>query len=169
MPFRNKVCEGLINAVINTVAFAKGLCKSSLHIATNLPTQLTFSYTKSTKKHTRKKCEICSKLKLKTERRHWNIFHIFFWCFFRWLGTSKRLQGYFLPFEVLKLFCCQHWLLPAGLCSLCVSVFFGGLYFQIISLLSAILQNGQTHSNNSSAWRIVWVCLTILWNWCFKG
>ena len=30
-----------------------------------------------------------------------------------------------------------------------------------------IPQNGQTHSNNSSAncQRIVWMCLTILWNW----
>ena len=30
-----------------------------------------------------------------------------------------------------------------------------------------ISQNGQTHSNNTSAIcrRIVWVCLTILWNW----
>ena len=34
-----------------------------------------------------------------------------------------------------------------------------------------ISQNGQTHSNNSSAdyRRIVWVCLTILWDWCLKG
>ena len=32
-------------------------------------------------------------------------------------------------------------------------------------------QNGQTHSNNSSAncRRIVWVCLTILWAWRLKG
>ena len=32
-------------------------------------------------------------------------------------------------------------------------------------------QNGQTHSNNSSAicWRFGWVCLTILWNWRLKG
>ena len=33
-----------------------------------------------------------------------------------------------------------------------------------------ISQSGQTHSNNSSAnWRrIVWVCLTILWDWRLK-
>ena len=32
-------------------------------------------------------------------------------------------------------------------------------------------QNGQTHSNNSSAvsWQIIWVCLTILWGWHLKG
>ena len=36
---------------------------------------------------------------------------------------------------------------------------------------SAISQNGQTHTNNSSAncRRIVWVCLTILWDWRVKG
>ena len=34
-----------------------------------------------------------------------------------------------------------------------------------------IPQNGQTHSNNSSAIcrSIVWVCLTILWNWHLKA
>ena len=34
-----------------------------------------------------------------------------------------------------------------------------------------ISQNGQTHSNNSLAncRRIVWVCLTILWDWHLKG
>ena len=33
------------------------------------------------------------------------------------------------------------------------------------------VDNGQTHSNNSSAIcrRIVWVCLTILWDWRLKG
>ena len=37
----------------------------------------------------------------------------------------------------------------------------------ILTLEAPIPQNGQTHSNNSSAiyGRIVWVCLTILWNW----
>ena len=39
-----------------------------------------------------------------------------------------------------------------------------------INSLIPIPQNGQTHSNNSSAncRRIVWVCLAILWNWCLK-
>ena len=32
-------------------------------------------------------------------------------------------------------------------------------------------KNGQTHSNSSSAncRQIVWMCLTILWNWILKG
>ena len=36
-----------------------------------------------------------------------------------------------------------------------------------VNPLTPIPQNGQTHSNNSLAnrRRIVWVCLTILWNW----
>ena len=36
-----------------------------------------------------------------------------------------------------------------------------------LTLEAPIPQNGQTHTNNSSAnyRRIVWVCLTILWNW----
>ena len=45
---------------------------------------------------------------------------------------------------------------------------------QIMGLLTLsvpILQNSQTHSNNSSAIyrRIVLVCLTILWDWHLKG
>ena len=39
-----------------------------------------------------------------------------------------------------------------------------------LTFLAPISQNGQTHSNNSSGicrW-IVWVCLTILWDWCLK-
>ena len=45
---------------------------------------------------------------------------------------------------------------------------------QIMGLLTVsvpISQNGQTHSNNSSASyrRIVLVCLTILWDWHLKG
>ena len=36
--------------------------------------------------------------------------------------------------------------------------------------LNANPQNGQRHSNNSAiCWRIVWVCLTSLWNWHLKG
>ena len=37
--------------------------------------------------------------------------------------------------------------------------------------LNANPTNGQTHSNNSSAVsrRIVWMCLTILWDWGLKG
>ena len=40
-----------------------------------------------------------------------------------------------------------------------------------LTLSAPISQNGQTHSNNSSAIprRIVWVCLTILWDWRLKG
>ena len=40
-----------------------------------------------------------------------------------------------------------------------------------LTLKAPIPKNGQTHSNNSSAIcrRIVWVCLTILWNWRLKG
>ena len=39
--------------------------------------------------------------------------------------------------------------------------------FKVLTLWAPIPQNGQTHSNNSSAIcrRIVWVCLTILWDW----
>ena len=46
-----------------------------------------------------------------------------------------------------------------------------GQQINILTLSAAIPQNGQTHSNNLSAIcrRIVWVCLTILWNWCLKG
>ena len=42
---------------------------------------------------------------------------------------------------------------------------------EILTLLVPISQNDQTHSNNSSAIcrRIVWVCLTILWDWRLKG
>ena len=47
-----------------------------------------------------------------------------------------------------------------------------GIYWllKFVKPLSANLQKGQTHSNNSSAncWRIVWVCLTILWGWRLK-
>ena len=41
----------------------------------------------------------------------------------------------------------------------------------ILILETPISQNGQTHSNNSSAIyrRIVWACLTILWGWCLKN
>ena len=50
------------------------------------------------------KFEICSKLTIKTpERRHWsrfgvyfvnfNVFHTFFYCFLRWLWTSKCWSG----------------------------------------------------------------------------
>ena len=35
-----------------------------------------------------------------------------------------------------------------------------------VSSLSSISQNGQTHSNNSSA---ICVCLAILWDWRLKG
>ena len=43
-------------------------------------------------------------------------------------------------------------------------------WFWLVHPLSANPQNGQTHSNNSSeiSRRIVWVCLTILWNWHLK-
>ena len=39
-----------------------------------------------------------------------------------------------------------------------------------LTLQSPTSQNGQTHSNNSSAQRrrVVWVCLTILWVWRLK-
>ena len=41
----------------------------------------------------------------------------------------------------------------------------------ILTLQAPTLQNGQTHSSNSSGncRRIVWVCLTILWGWHSKG
>ena len=49
-------------------------------------------------------------------------------------------------------------------------------FSKIIKVVSESLnpltpQNGQTHSNNSSAncRRIVWVCLTVLWVWRLKG
>ena len=40
-----------------------------------------------------------------------------------------------------------------------------------LTLKAPISQNAQTHSNNSSAncRRIVWVCMTILWDWRLKG
>ena len=40
-----------------------------------------------------------------------------------------------------------------------------------LTLQATISQNGQTHSNDSSAnyRRIVGVCLTILWDWCLNG
>ena len=40
----------------------------------------------------------------------------------------------------------------------------------ILTLYALISQNGHMHSNNSSViwWRIVWVCLTILWDWYLK-
>ena len=47
-----------------------------------------------------------------------------------------------------------------------------GLKFATLLTPSApISQNGQTHSKSSSSnWRrIVWVCLTILWDWRLKG
>ena len=42
--------------------------------------------------------------------------------------------------------------------------------FVTFTLQAPIPQNGQTHSNNSSAncRQIVWVCLAILWNWRLK-
>ena len=44
-------------------------------------------------------------------------------------------------------------------------------YCSRLTLYTPISKNGQTHANNSSAncWRIVWVCLTILWHCCLKG
>ena len=43
--------------------------------------------------------------------------------------------------------------------------------FTPLTLLAPISQNGQTHLNNLLAiyWQIVWVCLTILWDWHLKG
>ena len=43
--------------------------------------------------------------------------------------------------------------------------------FSILTLWAPIPQNSQTPSNNLSAIcrRIVWVCLTILWDWRLKG
>ena len=62
----------------------------------------------SSKENTRAMCEICSKLTIKTtKRRHWTDlrrsgvfivnseqFYTFFWCFHRWLWTSKCLLGH---------------------------------------------------------------------------
>ena len=44
-------------------------------------------------------------------------------------------------------------------------------YLDALIFLAPISQNGQTHSNNSSPIfpQIVWVCLTILWDWRLKG
>ena len=52
-------------------------------------------------RNNRKRCEINSKLTIKTTEdlilvfifSNLNIFHIFFWCFYCWLGTSKYLLG----------------------------------------------------------------------------
>ena len=52
--------------------------------------------------NTRKRCEICSKLTIKTPKRRQRrrsgvllltaiMFHTFFWCFYCWLWTSKYL------------------------------------------------------------------------------
>ena len=48
-------------------------------------------------------------------------------------------------------------------------VIFEKSYF--LTLLEPISQNGQTYSKNPSAiyQRIVWVCVTILWDWRLKG
>ena len=46
----------------------------------------------------------------------------------------------------------------------------GWIYLNFLTIYAPIPQNRQTHSSNLSAicWRIVWVCLTILWNWRLK-
>ena len=43
--------------------------------------------------------------------------------------------------------------------------------FNTLTLQVPTPQNGQTHTNNSSAFcrQIVWVCLAIFWGWCLKG
>ena len=55
---------------------------------------------------------------------------------------------------------------------LCITLENSSTYItlSVINPLSANSQNGQTHSNNSSAncRRIVWVYLTILWDWHLK-
>ena len=40
------------------------------------------------------------------------------------------------------------------------------LEFKLLTLKAPISQNGQTHSNCR---QIVWVCLTIMWDWRLKG
>ena len=47
---------------------------------------------------------------------------------------------------------------------------FDTTFYKIEQLIDLTPENGQTHSNNSSAncRRIVWVCLTILWGWHLK-
>ena len=63
-------------------------------------------------RNTRKRCEICSKLTIKTpERRQWprsvflllilNIFHAFFQGFYSWLWTSKCYLGRSFRFSLL--------------------------------------------------------------------
>ena len=45
---------------------------------------------KDNNRNSRKRCEICSKLTIKTLS---NIFHTFFYCLYCWLWTSKCLLG----------------------------------------------------------------------------
>ena len=60
-------------------------------------TQLTFICSKSTKKNTRKWCEICSKLTIKTqERRHWCRSSIF-------IVNFEHISQFFLMFSLLTL------------------------------------------------------------------
>ena len=70
--------------------------------------QTNIYYFKVNKRNSRKRCEICSKLTIKTlEQGQWRhsdvfivnfeyIFQPIFYCFFCWFWTSECLLGYFL-------------------------------------------------------------------------
>ena len=95
---------------------------------------------KVNKTNSRKRCEICLKLTIKTpERRHWrrigvfivtsNIFHTFF-CFHSWLWTSKcrlplRFFKQFLKLEVGA----EFWFKSLEGPSLFVNIYFSGWLF----------------------------------------
>ena len=92
-----------------------------------------------------------------------NAFDISLWSCQSFILSSFCFS--FDTFELLMLGVLKKFV-KLGYLSLLVKYF---LFF--LTLKAPIPQNGQTHSNNSSAicQRIVLGCLTILWNWRIKG
>ena len=130
--------------------------------------------------NTRKRCEICSKLTIKTlQRRQYpvdigrklNVHKTF-----RRRPVRLCLRG---KVTLLSLFSIFHFLSHLFLRILLFLLnrkMFAGILnslnsYNSLTLEAPISQNGQTYSTNSSAncRRIVWVRLTILWDWCLKG
>ena len=78
-----------------------------------------------------------------------------------WLPTPRRCNGHLYTLYTLAT-PFQRWIIDLD---------FLFDYCSRLTLYTPISKNGQTPANNSSAncWRIVWVCLTILWHCCLKG
>ena len=87
--YLQKISQSFIAYIVTISLFTSILSRKSLPV-------------QSQKINTRKRCEICSKLTIKTTSKDvvivslllsWNIFHNFFYCFYCWLWTGKCLMS----------------------------------------------------------------------------